>query len=321
MTKAQVLYKAGPPDSFKWEDREVGQPAAGQVRLKHTAIGLNFAETQVRKGLRPYPLPGVIGGEGAGVITAVGQGVSGFRVGDRVAYFGPQGSYAEERLIPADALYLLPKGVSDEVAATSMLKGATAHYLVHRTFPVKKGHVVLYHAAAGGVGLIACQWAKHYGATVIGTVSSEDKVAVAKSHGCDHVINYKDGKFADQVKALTGGRGANVVFDAVGVTTWDESIKSTAVFGMIVLFGNPSGDVTPEQYVRIPLDRYFIHPTLPAYMAKREDRDKAIHDLLSAIDKGILKVEVRQRYPLKDAARAHTDLEARRTIGASVLVP
>jgi NADPH2:quinone reductase len=317
----QVLYKAGPPDSFKWEDRPVGDPGPGQVRLKHSAIGLNFAETQIRAGKRPYPLPGVIGGEGAGVVSAVGPGVTGFKAGDRVVYWGPQGSYSQERLIQADALYPLPKGVPDDVAAASMLKGLTAHYLVHRTFPVKKGHTILYHAAAGGVGLLACQWAKHYGATVIGTVSSEAKAKVARAHGCDHVVIYKDGKFADQVKALTGGRGVDAVFDAIGVTTFDDSMASTAVFGTIVLFGNPAGDVTPEQYARIPLDRYFVHPTLPAYMAKKEDRDRSVRELLGAIEQGVLKVEVRAHYPLKDVARAHTDLEGRRPIGASVLAP
>lgn len=324
MTKAVVLYSAGGPEVLVMEDRPVGEPGAGQIKMRHTAIGLNYAETQIRRGVRkglPITYPYVMGGEAAGVVTAVGEGVTGMKKGDRVCYFGNMGSYAEERLIAAEHALPIPDDISDDIAAATLLKGLTAHYLIFRTFPVKKGHTILYHAAAGGVGLILCQWAKHLGATVIGTVSSDAKIALAKAHGCDHVINYAKEDFVARVKELTGGRGVDCCYDSVAKDTFEKSLQTLAPFGLVSLFGSASGDVDPMSYSKIPLDRYYIHPTLPQYMGKREERLAGLKDLYDAIRKGVIKVEINQRYALKDAAQAHADMEGRKTTGSTIITP
>ncbi len=323
MVKAIRFHKTGGPDVMQWEDVEVGAPGPGQVRLKATAIGLNYLDTYHRTGLYPLPLPSGIGMEGAGVITALGEGVSGFAVGDRVAYASILGSYAEERLAPADKLVKLPDSVSDKVAAAIMLKGMTAEYLLLRTFKVKPGDTILWHAAAGGVGLIACQWAKHLGATVIGTVGSDEKAELAKAHGCDHVINYSTENFVERVKEITGGKGVPVVYDSVGKSTWPASLDCLQPLGMMVSFGNASGPIPPVEAGMLSAkgSLFFTRPTLMTYVARRDWLEASAAALFDVVGKGIVKIEINQTYALKDAVQAHIDLEARKTTGSTILLP
>lgn len=324
MTKAIRIHKHGGPEVLQWEDVEVPAPGQGEARIRHTAIGLNFVDTYQRSGLYPQQLPMVPGGEGAGVVEAVGPGVTDIKVGDRVAYGNaPPGSYAEARIIPANRLVKLPSGISDQQAASMMLKGLTTQYLVRSTYRIKPGDTVLFHAAAGGVGLIFGQWAKHLGATVIGTVGDADKARMAKSHGYDHVILYRDQNFVDEVKKITKGAGLPVVYDGVGKDTFMPSLDVLQPRGLMVSFGNASGAVPPFNLGILSAkgSLYVTRPTLGTYVAKREELVANANELFEVVTKGIVKIEVNQTYPLKDAAQAHRDLESRKTTGSTVLIP
>ncbi len=324
MVKAIRIHKTGGPEVLSWDDVDVPAPKAGEALVRHTAIGLNYIDTYHRSGLYPLPMPTSIGGEGAGIVEAIGPGVTEVAVGDRVAYGNsPPGAYAEKRVLPAHRLVKLPAGVSDKQAASMMLKGLTTQYLIRRTHRVKPGETILMHAAAGGVGLILCQWAKHLGATVIGTVGSDDKIAVAKAHGCAHVINYRKEKFPERVKEITGGKGVPVVYDGVGKDTFEGSLDCLSPLGLMASFGNASGAVPPFS-VGILAQKgslFVTRPTLATYVAKREDLVAAADELLEVVGKGIVKIEVNQTYALKDAAAAHRELESRRTTGSTVLLP
>jgi len=324
MTKAIRFHKTGGPEVLQLDDIAVPDPGPNQARLRHGAIGVNFIDTYQRTGLYPLPLPCVAGNEGAGVVEAVGQGVTLVKPGDRVAYTGaPPGAYAEARLYPADRLVKIPDGISDEQAASMMLKGMTVWYLIHRTYAVKAGETVLWHAAAGGVGLIACQWLKSLGVTVIGTAGSDEKAALAKAHGCDHVIVYTRENFAERVKEITGGKGLPVVYDSVGKTTWDGSLDCLRPLGLMVSFGNASGAVPPIN-VGILAQKgslFLTRPTLFNYVAARTDLQTAAESLFGVVRSGKVKIEVTGRYPLADAAQAHRDLEGRKTTGSIVLLP
>lgn len=324
MVHAIRIHEVGGPEKMKWEEVEVGAPGPGQIRLKTTAAGLNYIDTYHRSGLYKLPLPLVLGMEGAGTVTAVGEGVSDIKVGDRVAYASaPLGSYSEERLMQADRVVVLPPGISDQTAAAIMLKGMTTEYLVQRTYKIKAGDTVLFHAAAGGVGLLFGQWAKALGATVIGTVSTEDKAKLAKAHGYDHIINYRTENFAERVKEITKGAGVPVVYDGVGKDTWGGSLDCLSPFGLMVSFGNASGSVPPFEIATLAGkgSLYVTRPTLVTYTAKRADLVKSANDLFAVVTSGKVKVEVPQTYALKDAAQAHADLEARKTTGSTLLLP
>ncbi len=324
MVHAIRIHEVGGPEKMKWEEVEVGAPGPGQIRLKNTAAGLNYIDTYHRSGLYKLPLPLVLGMEGAGTVTAVGDGVGDIKVGDRVAYASaPLGSYSEERLMQADRVVVLPPGISDQTAAAIMLKGMTTEYLVQRTYKIKAGDTVLFHAAAGGVGLLFGQWAKALGATVIGTVSTEDKAKLAKAHGYDHIINYRTENFAERVKEITKGAGVPVVYDGVGKDTWAGSLDCLSPFGLMVSFGNASGPVPPFEIATLAGkgSLYVTRPTLVTYTAKRADLVNSARDLFAVVTSGKVKVEVPQTYALKDAARAHEDLEARKTTGSTLLLP
>jgi len=324
MAKAIRFHKTGGPEVLQLDEVAVGDPGPGQARVRHTAIGVNFLDTYQRSGLYPIQLPSGAGNEGAGVVEAVGAGVTLVKAGDRVAYTGaPSGSYCDARLYPADRLVKTPEGISDEQAASIMLKGMTAHYLIHRTYAVKRGDTVLFHAAAGGVGLIACQWLKALGATVIGTVGSDDKAAIAKAHGCDHTIVYTRENFVERVKEITGGKGVPVVYDSVGKSTFEGSLDCLRPFGMMVLFGNASGPVPPFNLGILAQkgSLYVTRPTLVTYIAARADLEATSKALFDVIKSGKVKVEITARYKLADAAQAHRDLEARKTTGQIILVP
>jgi NADPH2:quinone reductase len=324
MPKAIRMYQTGGPDVLRWEDVEVGEPGQGQARIRHTAIGVNFIDTYHRSGLYPIPLPSGLGSEAAGIVEAVGPGVTVVRAGDRVAYAGgPPGSYAEVRLIPAHILVPIPDGVSDQTAAAMMLKGMTAQYLIRRTYPVKAGEIVLFHAAAGGVGLIACQWLKSLGATVIGTVGSDEKAAVARAHGCAHVVVSTREDIAKRVRQLTGGAGVPVVYDSVGKDTFMSSLDCLRPLGLLVSFGNASGKVAPFDLGILSQkgSLYLTRPTLATYTATRADLEATARDVFDVIREGKVKVEVRHTYPLADAERVHRDLEGRRTVGSVVMTP
>lgn len=324
MVHAIRIHEAGGPDKMKWEEVEVGAPGPGQIRLKNSAAGLNYIDTYHRTGLYKLPLPLTLGMEGAGTVTAVGDGVSDIKVGDRVAYASaPLGSYSEERLMQADRVVVLPAGISDQTAAAIMLKGMTTEYLIQRTFKVKPGDTVLFHAAAGGVGLLFGQWAKAVGATVIGTVGSADKATLAKAHGYDHVINYRTENFVERVKEITKGAGVPVVYDGVGKDTWGGSLDCLSPFGLMVSFGNASGPVPPFEITTLAGkgSLYVTRPTLVTYTAKRADLVNSAKALFEMVTSGKVKVEVPQTYALKDAARAHEDLEARKTTGSTLLLP
>lgn len=324
MVHAIRIHEAGGPEKMKWEEVEVGAPGPGQIRLKNTAAGLNYIDTYHRSGLYKMPLPLNLGMEGAGTVTAVGEGVADIKVGDRVAYASaPLGSYSEERLMQADRVVVLPAGISDQTAAAIMLKGMTTEYLIQRTYKVKAGDTVLFHAAAGGVGLLFGQWAKALGATVIGTVGSEDKAKLAKAHGYDHIINYRTENFAERVKEITKGAGVPVVYDGVGKDTWAGSLDCLSPFGLMVSFGNASGPVPPFEIATLAGkgSLYLTRPTLVTYTAKRTDLVNSARSLFDMVTSGKVKVEVPQTYAMKDAARAHADLEARKTTGSTLLLP
>jgi len=325
MTKAIRIHHHGGPDVLRYEDVEVGRPGPGEALVRHTAIGVNFIDCYYRSGLYPAPggLPLVPGGEGAGVVEAVGEGVDRLRPGDRVAYSTTLGAYCGQRLIAADRLVKLPEAVADEQAAGMMLKGMTAEYLLRQTFAVKPGDTILFHAAAGGVGLIAGQWARHLGATVIGTVGSPEKARLAKAHGYHHVIDYRSEDFVARVKEITGGKKCDVVYDSVGKDTFDGSLDCLRPLGMIVSFGQSSGAVPPfgVNVLSQKGSLFLTRPTLFTYTATRAGLERSADGLFDVIGKGIVKIEVNQRYALKDAAQAHRDLEGRRTTGATVLLP
>lgn len=322
MTKAIIIDKAGGPEVLQWKDTEVGAPGDGQVRVRQTAVGLNYIDVYQRTGLYPVPLPGSIGLEGAGIVEAIGSGVSTLKVGDRVAYAGgPPGAYAESRVMPAGPVVKLPDSVTEQQAAAIMLKGLTVQYLIRRTYKVKAGDTVLLHAAAGGVGLIACQWLRALGATIIGTVSTEEKAALAKAHGCTHTILYTKEKFADRVRELTNGNGVPVVYDSVGKVTWDDSLSCLQPMGLMVSFGNTSGPVAPVNIGQLAAkgSLFVTRPALATYTAKPADLKEMAHDLFEALDKGHVKAEVSQTYSLRNAAQAHRDLESSKTVGSTVL--
>lgn len=323
MTHAIRIHQTGGPDVLRWEAVEVGPPGPGEVRLRHTAIGLNFIDTYHRSGLYPLPLPAIPGSEGAGVVEEIGAGVSGVKPGDRVAYAGPVGAYAEERLVPAHRLVPLPEDVDDRAAAAAMLKGMTAQYLLRRTHRLEAGETILLHSAAGGVGLIAAQWAKSLGATVIGTVSTEAKAALAREAGCDHVVVTSRESFVARVKEITGGAGVRVVYDAVGKDTFDGSLDCLAPLGLMVSYGNASGPVPPVSPLVLAQkgSLFLTRPTLMTYTAQREDLLATAADLFAVLRSGAVKVRIDATYPLGEAAAAHTALEARRTTGSTVLLP
>lgn len=324
MSHAIRFHQTGGPEALQWEAVEPGAPAAGEARIRQHAVGLNFIDTYHRSGLYPLPLPSGLGSEGAGVVEAVGEGVTDVAVGDRVAYAtGPLGAYAEVRNLPADRLVKLPDAISFEQGAAAMLQGLTAQYLLRRTYRVQPGDTILIHAAAGGVGTIACQWAKALGATVIGTVGSDEKAALARAHGCDHPIVYTRENFAARVRELTGGEGVPVVYDSIGKDTFMDSLSCLRPLGLMVLFGASSGPVPPfDCGVLAKMGSLFLtRPSLFTYAAKRADLLAMADELFEAITSGKVKIEINQRYALKDAAQAHRDLEARRTTGSTVLLP
>jgi NADPH2:quinone reductase len=307
MPYAIRIHETGGPENLKWEEVQVGDPGPGEVRVRNTAVGLNFIDTYHRSGLYPLQMPLALGSEGAGVIEAVGPKVKEFKVGDRVAYANPIGAYAEVLLRPVQRLVKIPAGIDEKLAAAIMLKGMTAWYLCRRTYKVKKGDTILVHAAAGGVGQILCQWAKHLGATVIGTVGNDDKATLAKKAGCRHVVVTSKEKFVDRVKAITKGKGVPVVYDG----------------GLMVSFGNASGPVPPFNAGILAQkgSLFLTRPTLFTYTAEREDLVRAARELFSVVKSKAVKISINQTYPLSEAAQAHRDLEARRTTGSTVLLP
>ncbi|MBW2476898.1 MAG: quinone oxidoreductase [Deltaproteobacteria bacterium] len=325
MSKAIRMYETGGPDVLRWEEVVVAEPGAGEALIRQTAVGLNFIDIYHRTGLYPIgDLPATPGMEGAGEVLALGEGVTDLQKGDRVAYAGlPPGAYAEQRLIPADRLVKLPETVNDQQAAAMMLQGMTAQYLLRRTYRVKPGDKILLHAAAGGVGLIACQWAKHLGATVIGTVGSHEKAAVASAHGCDHPLLYRDEDWVARVRELTGGEGVSVVYDSVGKDTFLKSFDCLKPLGLLVSFGQASGPVPPIDpgILAAKGSLFLTRPSLMTYTAKRNDLLDSARELFAVIASGVVKVEISQTYPLSQAAQAQRDLEARKTTGSTVLIP
>ena len=322
MTHAIRFHKAGGPEVLVWEEVSLGKPGPGEVRVRHTAIGLNYVDTYVRSGMYPASVPSSLGTEAAGVVEEVGAAVTEVKRGDRVAYAGgPLGAYSEERVMPADRLVVLPDGISDRQAAALMLKGLTAQYLIRQIYKVKQGDVILFHAAAGGVGLIACQWAKSLGATVIGTVGSGAKAELARAHGCDHPIVYTREDFVQRVAELTKGEKLPVVFDSVGKDTFLKSLDCLRPRGLMVSFGQASGAIGPIDLGIFAQkgSLFFTRPTLVTYAARREDLLAMARDLFDAVLSGAIKVEVNQTYPLKDVAQAHRDLQSRNTTGSTVL--
>lgn len=317
------IQQNGGPEQMLWEEVAVGEPGPGEVRVRNTAVGLNFIDTYHRSGLYPMPLPLVLGSEGAGVVEAVGPKVKEFKVGDRVAYAQPIGAYAEVLIRPVARLVKIPAGIKDETAAAMMLKGMTAWYLCRRTYRVKKGDTIVVHAAAGGVGQILCQWAKHLGATVIGTVGSDEKVALAKKVGCKHVVVMSREKLSERVKAITKGKGVPVVYDGVGKDTFMESLDCLAPCGLMASFGNASGAVPPVNIGVLAQkgSLFLTRPTLVNYTSSREDLLTAARELFAVVKKGAVKITINQRYPLREAAQAHRDLESRKTTGSTVLLP
>ena len=323
-SKAIRIEAAGGPEVLTWADVAVGAPAAGELVVRNTAIGLNFIDTYQRSGLYPLDLPAVLGLEAAGVVEAVGDGVADPTVGDRVAYcWGPPGAYAQARIMPADMVVKLPDSIDDQTAAAMMLKGCTVEYLIRQTYAVQPGQTVLFHAAAGGVGLIACQWLKHLGATVIGTVGSDEKAELARAHGCDHPIVYTRDNFVDRVRDITGGAGVPVVYDSIGADTFEGSLDCLAPRGLLVSFGNATGPVTGVNLGVLAQkgSLYVTRPTLFQYNATPEQRAAATQALFDVVASGAVRIAVNQTYPLADTAQAHRDLEARLTTGSTVLIP
>ncbi|AMO37353.1 quinone oxidoreductase family protein [Thauera humireducens] len=324
MIHAIRFHRTGGPEVLQWEAVELPAPAAGEVRVRHHAVGLNFIDTYHRSGLYPLPLPSGLGMEGAGVVEAVGEGVAELQVGDRVAYTsGPLGAYAEARNIEARHLVRLPEAISFEQGAGMMLQGVTAHYLLHSTYPVQAGETILVHAAAGGVGSILVQWAKLLGATVIGTVGNDDKAVQAKALGCDHVIVYSRERFPERVRELTAGKGVAVVYDSVGRDTFLDSVSCLQRRGMMVSFGNATGPVAPFDCALLARSGsvYVTRPGLLDYIATREELTQRCTDLFEVVGSGRVRIAINQRYALKDAEQAHRDLEGRRTTGSTILLP
>ena len=324
MVKAIRMARTGGPEVMEYVDVELGPPGPGEARVRHEAIGLNFIDVYFRTGLYPQPLPAGLGQEGAGVVEAVGEGVTEVRVGDRVAYAGrPNGAYAQARNMPAALLVRLPDAIGFDTAAAMMLQGMTVQYLFHQTAPLKAGDTVLFHAAAGGVGLIACQWARALGVTLIGTAGSDEKAALALANGAAYVINYQRDNFTDKVRELTGGRGVSVVFDSIGKDTFTGSLDCLAPRGLMVSFGNASGAVPPFALSELAArgGLFITRPALGNYVSTRPELEACAQSLFDVVARGAVKIDIRQRYNLADVAQAHRDLEARRTTGSSILLP
>lgn len=324
MTKAIRIFKHGGPEVMEYVDVEVGAPGPGEVRLRQAACGLNFVDVYFRTGLYPQPLPSGLGQEGAGTIEAIGEGVTDFAVGDRVAYgSGPNGAYAEVRLIPAKFLVKLPDTISFQTAAAMMLQGMTVQYLLRQTYQVKAGETILFHAAAGGIGLIASQWARALGVNMIGTVGSDEKAALAKANGCAHVINYNTENFVERVKEITDGKGVPVVYDSIGKDTFKGSLDCLSPRGLMVSFGNASGPVPPFALTELVSrgSLFITRPTLASYTATREALDRTAADLFDVVSTDKVRIQINQRYALKDVGQAHADLAARKTTGSTILMP
>lgn len=324
MAKAIRMHETGGPEVLLWEDYDPGLPGPGEALIRHEAVGLNYIDVYHRSGLYPLPsLPGIPGMEGAGVIEAIGEGVSEVTVGDRVAYAGlPPGAYAQTRIMPGHRLIQLPESISTRQGAAMMLQGMTARYLLKGCYEVKAADTILIHAAAGGVGLIVCQWAKFLGATVIGTVGSAEKAELAGSHGCDFPIRYREEDFVSRVKEITQGRGVDVVYDSIGQATFMQSLDCLRPLGMMVSFGQASGPIEPLDLGILAAkgSLFLTRPSLMAYTAERQDLLAHAHDLFEVVEKGAVKINIHQTYPLAEAARAHHDLEGRKTTGSAVLV-
>jgi NADPH2:quinone reductase len=323
MPKAIRIFKNGGPEVMEYVDVEVGEPGPGEARVRQAACGLNYVDVYYRTGMYPQPLPAGLGVEGAGVVEAVGDGVSHLKPGDRVAYAGRPGAYAELRTMPASVLVRLPDAISFDTAAAMMLQGLTVQYLFRRTYPLRGGETILFHAAAGGVGLIACQWAKALGVTMIGTVGSDQKAALAKAHGCAHVINYNKENFVERVKEITGGKGVPVVYDSIGKDTFIGSLDCLSPLGMMVSFGSASGPVAPFGLSELASrgSLFITRPSVFTHIAKREDLDAMAADLFDMVESGKVKIDINQRYALKDVGQAHRDLESRKTTGSTILIP
>jgi NADPH2:quinone reductase len=324
MVKAIRMQRVGGPEVMELVEVDLPPPGPGEVRMRHEAIGLNYIDVYHRTGLYPQPMPGALGVEGAGVVEELGEGVTELKVGDRVAYGGrPLGAYSEARNIPAAQLLALPEKIGFDTAAAMMLQGLTVQYLFHRTVPLKAGDTILFHAAAGGVGLIACQWARVMGVNLIGTVGSEEKAALAIENGATHVINYNQENFTERVKELTGGKGVTVVYDSIGKDTFTASLDCLQPLGTMVSFGNASGPVPPFSLNELASrgSLFITRPSLMAYMAKREDLEASAKSLFGVVSSGEVKIDIRQRYALADVRQAHIELEARKTTGSSILLP
>jgi len=324
MAKAIQYARTGGPEVLEVVDVEVGEPGPGEARVRNHAIGVNFIDVYFRNGLYPAPLPGGLGQEGAGVVEAVGPGVSHVKPGDRVAYAArPNGAYSELRVMPADILVKLPDGIDFETGAAMLLQGLTVQYLFRRTYPLKAGDTILFHAAAGGVGLIACQWARVMGVNLIGTVGSEEKAALAIENGASHVINYNKENFTERVKELTDGKGVSAVYDSIGKDTFIGSLDCLQPLGTMVSFGNASGPVPPFSLSELASrgSLFVTRPTLMSYTAKREDLEAMAKSLFGVVSSGEVKIDIRQRYALADVQQAHRDLEARKTTGSTILLP
>ncbi|MGO4380710.1 quinone oxidoreductase family protein [Pseudoduganella sp. RAF53_2] len=324
MSKAIRMFRTGGPEVMEYVDVDVGAPGPGEATVRHEAIGLNFIDVYFRTGLYPQPLPSGLGQEGAGVVEAVGEGVTHVKPGDRVAYAGrPNGAYSQKRNMPAAILLKLPDNIGFDTAAAMMLQGMTVEYLFHRTRQLKTGDTILFHAAAGGVGLIACQWAKALGVNVIGTVGSDEKAALALKHGASHVINYNTENFTERVKEITGGQGVSVVYDSIGKDTFTGSLDCLQPMGMMVSFGNASGPVAPFALSELASrgSLFVTRPTLFTYVAKREDLESCAASLFDVVGSGKVKIDINQRYNLADVAQAHIDLEARKTTGSTIILP
>ncbi|MFT4100950.1 MAG: quinone oxidoreductase [Burkholderiaceae bacterium] len=322
MPKAIRIEATGGPEVMQYVDVEVGAPGPGEAQVEQRAIGLNFIDVYFRTGLYPQPLPGGLGTEGSGVVTAVGEGVTHVKPGDRVAYAGgPTGAYAELRNLPAKQLVKLPRSIDFDTGAAMMLKGLTVQYLFRRTYRLQKGQTILFHAAAGGVGLIAMQWAKALGVTVIGTAGSEEKAELARAHGCDHTILYRKENVVERVREITGGAMVPVVYDSVGKDTFQTSLDCLQPFGLMVSFGNASGPVPPMALTALKGSLYLTRPTLLVHTANRANLDQMSGELMKLVSSGKIRIRIDQRYPLAEVARAHRDLESRKTTGSTLLIP
>jgi len=324
MTKAIRFADVGGPEVMEYVDIDVGNPGPGEARVRQHACGLNYIDIYFRNGMYAQPLPAGLGMEGAGVVEAVGEGVLHVKPGDRVAYAGrPTGAYAEVRVMPASVLVKLPESIDFQTGAAMMLKGLTVQYLFRRTFSLRGGETILLHAAAGGVGLIACQWARAIGVTVIGTVGSDEKAELAKAHGCTHTINYNQENFVERVKALTNGKGVPVVYDSIGKDTFMGSLDCLSPLGMMVSYGSASGPVPAFSLSELASrgSLFITRPTLFSYTAKREDLETMAHELFGMVESRKVKIDINQRYALKDVAQAHRELESRKTTGSSILIP